>query len=90
MSFRSANDIYSGQDLKTQLMYAEREVVELEKENKELKNQRDWFEFKVEMLEKELKKYQEKEDLKPKGLDLHFDMGKHYADEHAEQILNSK
>ena len=91
MGFRSATNVYAGQDLRTQLMYAEREVVELEKETKKLKEERDWFEFKCEMLDKQLKKYQEKKELsKPKCLDLHIDMGKYYADEHAEQILNSK
>ena len=85
-SFVSGN-LYVGQSLRDQLKYAERQVVELEKDNKKLKEERDWFEFKVEMLEKQLVKYQTKEEKQTTLLEP-LDLGKYESSLHAERILD--
>lgn len=85
MTFRSANDLYVGQDLRTQLMYAEREVVELEKETKKLKEEKDFLEFRITLLEKQLTNKD-----KYVAESKYIDKGKFYALKHAEKILNEK
>lgn len=95
MSSFVRGDLYSGQDIRSQLRFAERQVISLEKDNKQLKDSNDWLDFRVELLEKQLNELQLKQDknnLSNKTLNSNFepiDSGKYASELHAKKILES-